>query len=113
MAKFYGMIGYGHQTETSPGVWEDVITERPYQGDVILPSVNSRGRDEINPNLTLGNSFSILSDGYIEHNLFAIRYIEWMGVLWSVAKIDVKYPRLELLVREVYNGPKAGTTNNP
>lgn len=105
MAKFYGKIGFGKQEEISPGIWEDVITERDYQGDVIRPSVNSRGSDEINTKFTLGNSFSILCDGYIEMNLYAIRYIEWMGVLWSVSKVDLMYPRLELMVREVYNGP--------
>lgn len=105
MVKFYGEIGYGKQEEIRPGVWNDVITERVHQGEVTLPSVNQRGRDEINPNLTLGNSFSILLDGYIEHNLFAIRYVKWMGVLWSVSKVDLEYPRVTLMVREVYNGP--------
>lgn len=110
MAKFYGMIGYGHQEEIEPGIWDDVITERPYQGDVIRPSVNSRGKEEVNKDLSLGNSFSIVSDGYIERNLFAIRYINWMGVLWSVAKVDVEYPRLILMVRDVYNGPTPRTS---
>lgn len=112
MAKFYGEIGYAHQKEVAPGVWDDVVTERMYQGDVIRPAVNSRGGDEINADFTLGNSFSILSDGYIEQNIFAIRYIKWMGVLWSVAKVDVEYPRLVLMVRDVYNGPTPETSNS-
>mgnify|MGYP001450408843 FL=1 len=35
MAKFYGVIGYAETTETAPGVWAEVITERNYSGDVI------------------------------------------------------------------------------
>ena len=34
MARFFGSIGYGHAIETSPGVFEDKITEREYYGDV-------------------------------------------------------------------------------
>lgn len=113
MAKFYGMIGFGHQVEVSPGVWDDVITERPYQGDEIRPAVNSRERTEINSKFTLGNSFSILLDGYVENNLFAIRYIEWMGVRWVVAKVDLLYPRLELMVRDMYNGPTPRAPESP
>ena len=39
-AKFYGEIGYGETVETSPGVYEDIIVERKYYGDVIR---NTRG----------------------------------------------------------------------
>ena len=35
MAKFYGAIGFGESVETVPGVWEDLITERNYYGDVV------------------------------------------------------------------------------
>ena len=30
MAKYYGVIGYVETVETSPGVWEEQITERNY-----------------------------------------------------------------------------------
>ena len=32
MAKFFGEVGYGYQTETKPGVWEDVVVERRKRG---------------------------------------------------------------------------------
>ena len=35
MAKFYGVIGYVVNEETVPGVWEEVVKERPYSGDIL------------------------------------------------------------------------------
>ena len=35
MAKYYGNIGFAVQAETSPGIYEDVIEDRPYKGDVL------------------------------------------------------------------------------
>lgn len=35
MAKWYGMIGYAETVETTPGNWDEQLTERPYYGDVI------------------------------------------------------------------------------
>ena len=35
MAKFYGAIGYVETVETSPGVWEEQITERNYYGELV------------------------------------------------------------------------------
>lgn len=34
MAKYYGNIGYVQTTETVPGVWTEVATERFYRGEV-------------------------------------------------------------------------------
>ena len=35
MAKYCGKIGYAVSEETSPGVWEEKITEREYYGELI------------------------------------------------------------------------------
>ena len=35
MAKYYGKIGYNESVETTPGVWEEKITERSYYGELI------------------------------------------------------------------------------
>ena len=39
MAKFYGVVGYGIPTEVSAGVWDDVIVERSYFGDIVSLSI--------------------------------------------------------------------------
>jgi len=113
MAKFHGKIGYGLTTETAPGVYEETIVERTYYGDVTRTSRLLREGDKVNPILSLGNSISIVADAYAKENFFAIRYIEWAGVHWTVIDVEVQAPRLLLRLGEVYNGLKITTSNTP
>ena len=110
MAKFYGEIGYGQSVEVANGVWEDVVTERKYYGDVTR---NSRKlvdtQTTVNENITVGNSISIVADEYANNSFFAIRYVRWAGALWTVTDVEVQSPRLLLRLGGVYNGP----TPNP
>ena len=111
MAKFYGAIGFGVSTETAPGVWEDVIVEHMYVGDVERSSRQERQDANITSDIVVSNSISILPDAYANENFFAIRYISWMRVLWEVTNVEVKEPRLVLSLGGVYNGPKAAVTD--
>lgn len=107
MAKFYGKIGYGESVETSPGVWADEIVERSYYGDVIRNTRKLSQGENLNDDLSVGNSISIIADAYANDHFFAIRYVEWAGVLWTVQTVEVESPRLILRLGEVYNGPTA------
>lgn len=108
MAKFHGKIGFGKQVQTKPGVFEDVITEKPYFGDVIRNTRRiTEGEQTVNFDLSVSNSISILADAYASENFFAIRYIEWAGALWTVSDVEVQSPRLLLRLGGVYNGPRA------
>lgn len=107
MAKFFGKIGYGTSSETTPGVWEDTIVEREYYGDVIKNSRRLREGEQVSDDLTVGNSISIVADAYANEHFFAIRYVEWAGTLWKVQNVDVESPRLVLRLGGVYNGPTA------
>ena len=108
MAKFYGEIGYGETVEVSPGVWQDQIVEYIYYGDVVR---NSRKLlqegEQLNADLSVGNSISIVADAYANEHFFAIRYIRWAGTLWTVSDVEVQSPRLILRLGGVYNGPTA------
>lgn len=105
MARFFGSIGYGHAIETSPGVFEDKITEREYYGDVNRSQKQYDGEAKVIQNLRLNNEISIVADSYAEENFFAIKYVRWMGVRWVVTNVEVRRPRLILNLGEVYNGP--------
>ena len=107
MAKFYGKVGYGTTVEVSPGVHVEEIVERPYYGDVIRNSRALSDGEKVNPNLSVTNSISIVADAYANGHFFAIRYVEWAGVLWTVSEVQVQSPRLLLRLGEVYNGPRA------
>lgn len=107
MAKFQGTLGYGESVEKAPGVWEDVVTERNYYGDVLRNSRSLQNGIDVNNDLSVGNSISIVADEYANGHFFAIRYVKWAGVLWTVADVTVESPRLLLRLGGVYNGPTA------
>ncbi len=79
MAKFYGKVGYGEMTEVSPGVFIDVIVEQFYYGDIIRNSRTLSEGENLNKDLSISNSISIVADAYANKHFFAIRYVEWAG----------------------------------
>lgn len=107
MARFCGEIGYGETVETAPdsGVYADVITEKIYYGDVVRNTRQSQPGEHLNNDLTVNNSISVLADAYADEHFFAIRYVKWAGVRWTVTDVEVQSPRLILRLGEVYNGP--------
>ena len=113
MARFFGRIGYGEPKETAPGVWEDEIIERSYFGDVVRNARNLREGENLNFDLSVQNSISIVADAYANDHFFAIRYVEWAGTLWTISSVEVQSPRLLLRLGEVYNGPTPGVAVSP
>jgi hypothetical protein len=115
MARFFGRIGYGVTVEQAPGVWVDDIVEHSYFGDVIRNTRRLQEGENLNADLSVQNSISILADAYANEHFFAIRYVEWAGALWTVSSVEVQSPRLLLRLGEVYNGPKPApeVTPNP
>jgi hypothetical protein len=105
MTRFFGRIGYGESIQVQPGVFKDVITEFSYYGDVIRNTRNLTPGENLNPDLSVQNSISVVADAYANEHFFAIRYVEWQGVLWTVDAVEVQSPRLLLRLGEVYNGP--------
>jgi len=103
--RFHGRVGYGESVETSPGVFEDVITEHEHFGDVVRASRQLRAGEDLNPVFSLGNSISIVADAYASEHFFAIRYVEWAGVRWDVTDVEIQRPRLLLRLGGVYHGP--------
>lgn len=113
MAKFFGKIGYGETQETAPGVWEDVIVEHEYYGDIVRNTRKLSEGESLNNDISVGNSISIVADAYANEHFFAIRYIQWAGALWTVSDVDVQSPRLLLRLGGVYNGPTAPAPVSP
>lgn len=106
MVKFFGSIGFGETVETSPGVWEDVITEREFYGDVLRNSRGLEENDKVNFDLSVGNSLSIVADAYAQNHFFAMRYVMWAGAAWVISDVTSEPPRLVLRLGGVYNGPR-------
>jgi hypothetical protein len=113
MTRFYGRIGYGGTVETEQGVWVDDIVEKSYFGDVIRNARNLREGENLNADLSVQNSISVVADAYANEHFFNIRYVEWAGVLWTVSTVEVQSPRLILSLGEVYHGPTPTVTPAP
>lgn len=108
MARFFGEVGYAVETSEIPpgsGKWVDVVTEQSYHGDVIRKTRNLEYGENLNPEITVGNSISIVADEYAIEHFHKIKYVRWAGVLWTVSSVEVQSPRLILRLGSVYNGP--------
>lgn len=112
MGKFFGAIGYGETKETPPdsGVWQDVITEHQYYGDVVRNTRRMENGSQLNDDINVDNLISIVADAFAFENFHSIRYVKWMGALWKVPKVEVQRPRLILTIGGVYNGQQAEST---
>lgn len=105
MAKFFGKLGFMETVETSPGEFEEKITEREYYGDIlqITKRWNTDSEKE-NDDLNIDNKFSILADSFACEHLYGLRYIEWFGTKWKAKSVEFNYPRITIYIGGVYNG---------
>ena len=102
--KYYGKIGYAITIETTPGVWEEQITERTYCGDVTRRTSRTQNGTGLNDNLDVSNAISIVADPYALEHLGFMRYVTWMNSKWKISSVDYAPPRLNLTIGGVYNG---------
>lgn len=105
MAKFYGPVGFVETVETRKGIWEEKITERNHRGDLLTNIRRLEADQSIHNDIALNNKISIVADPYAKQHFFAIRYVGWMGTLWTVTNVEVQSPRLILTLGGVYHGP--------
>lgn len=103
MAKFYGPIGYAETVETKPGVWEELITERMYFGDLVRNTRRLQDSGMLNDNINVANEISIVADPFANENFHSMRYVEFMGAKWKISNVEVQYPRLILSIGGEYN----------
>lgn len=102
MARWYGEIGYSEMTETSPGVWEEIITPHEATGDMLNLSRSLRNSGGINDNVELGMELSIVGDPYALSHFSNMRYATYMGAKWKTRNVTVLYPRLNISLGEEY-----------
>lgn len=115
MAKFCSKIGFAKSVEKTPGVWDDEIIERKYYGDFVRKSFRWENTQDVNDNLTINHSLSIIADSFALENAYAMKYVIWRGVCWEISNCEEQHPRLILYLGGVYNGPtpKDGSSQDP
>ena len=104
MNKFYGSVGFADTVETKPDVFENVITERDYQGDIFKIHRKLVSADHLNDDIIASIKISILADPFAYNHFHTIKYVSWMGANWKVTNVEVEYPRLIMEIGGVYNG---------
>lgn len=109
MNKFYGRIGFAEMKETSPRVYEEVFQEKKYFGDVLSNQRRWTQTENLNDNVGVQMRISIVANSFAYANWKAMRYVEYLGVLWKINSAEIAYPRIILNIGEVYNGQTAGT----
>lgn len=108
MARYYGKVGFiGETTETSPGIWEELLEARPYYGDVVRNVRRTDGGTKVNATVSVANQISVVADAFAFDHIYAIRYVEWGSTAWEVTSVEVEHPRLVLTLGGVYTGNKA------
>ena len=109
MARFYGKIGFEiEQQETEPGIYEPAsMIEKPYFGTYVRNTRRWESSSEgINNDLKLNTQISILCDVYMTEHWPAIKYAQINGVNWKVDSIEIKRPRVLLMLGGEWNGHK-------
>ena len=104
MAKYYGKIGYEVTKETTTGIYEEVIIEYEYVGDVIRNTRRLSYVAKVNDDVTISHQISIIADPFATNNFHTMRYVTYLGTKWKVVEVEVQYPRLVLTLGGVYNG---------
>lgn len=110
MARFFGVVGFAEENvEVRPGIYEDIVIEKQYHGDVIRNARRFQDGQTIVDGVVIDNSISILANVYANEHIDAMRYVVWNGVRWEINSIEVQRPRLLLRLGGVYNGPTPST----
>jgi len=104
--RFCGKVGFLITKEDSndPGIYVPQIVEKKYFGDVLRKSVQWNRSDSLNDDLVVNKSISIVADKFLYDNIGAMKYVEYMGVKWTIASMEPERPRITLEVGGVYNG---------
>lgn len=106
MNRWFGKVGYSESIEDEGGKWKSQNTVREYYGDIVRNNTRWTGNpNSVNDNLTVNTQISIVADPFAIEKFHAIKWIEFMGVKWSVDNIDPNQPpRLLLTLGDVWNG---------
>ena len=103
MAKFCGKIGFIKTVETEPGIWEEsLVEEKKYYGDITRNNFKYQNNGQVNDNINISNTISIISDPYANNNLQYMKYVVFNGAKWKISNIDIQPPRLILTLGDLY-----------
>lgn len=104
--RYSGKLGLAEQTEVSPGVWEETITERDAIGEMVQRTETLESGDNVLPRYVTTTSVSVLALGVGPQDNSRIRYVTHTGKRWQIRSIVDEPPRIVIYFGEEYHGPK-------
>jgi len=106
--KYSGKLGIVVEEETSPGVWEDRITEQEVLGDMKTLTETHASEDGIHPKVSSTRSVSVGALGIGPRDNSMIKYATYAGKRWTLSSIVDEPPNIRLYFGEEYHGPIPG-----
>jgi hypothetical protein len=106
--RYAGKLGIAQQTEVSPGVWEETITEHDVVGDLKQRTETLTVGDTILPQYATTTSVSVLAREVGFRDNSDLRYMTLGGKRWTISSDVTQYPRVVLYFGEEYHGPIPG-----
>ena len=103
--RYSGKLGIAEQTEVSPGIWEETLTEHDVIGDLKQRTEVLVQGDSILPTYRTTTSISVFSRGVGQLDNSMIRYITHSGKRWAISSIVAQPPLIVVYIGEEYNGP--------
>lgn len=101
--KFCGDIGFVIQQETEPGIYEGVVAEKTYYGDVLQNFRKWQSGEKINDDIVLNNKISIIANSFALENSGAMKYVSYLGQKWKIESAEIAYPRIILTIGGLYH----------
>ena len=105
MARTSLTLGFVETVLISPGIHEEVTTERSsYVADILKNEKQYSDGESINKERKLLRRYSIVMDDYAMSHHPQLEYVITDGIKWAVSTIEVQRPRLILTTGGRYNG---------
>lgn len=103
--RYCGKIGYVVTVDDdTTGICASSTVEKVAKGDVLTNHLRVTDGVNINPDITISNRLSIVSEPFLLNNFQNIRYATWRGTKWAVESVEIALPRVILSLGGVYNG---------
>ena len=103
-----GFVGVEAGTGENRGIYTpSAIVEKRYSGDLIRTGKRVENTQERNSDVVFTNEISIITDPFIECNLYKITYATFMGTKWKISSVSVNDRRLNLTLGGIYHGEDA------
>ena len=106
--KYYGRIAYSYRDETEPGIYDEGYHEQYYYGDVDQIGRRLENQSQINDDVKANVSISVLADADLNNHFGSIRWVEFMGQKWKAETVNIKPPRLNIILGALYHEGGAG-----